>query len=101
MTGEAGRFGDPEFGPNVYYGIDIMAHQITGSLEVTLTGSSATSDPRVIVVERRSSENVLLLQPPESSNVYSLPVPDGSFFIMVYNDANVAAPYQIAARVVP
>lgn len=103
VTGESSAFGDPEFGPKVYYGIAVMAHPLVGSLEVDVTALGADSEPRLLVVEQRQGENVSLLEPEPvgPTSTYTLPVTDGRYFLVLYNRTARPAPYQLAVRLVP
>lgn len=91
----------PESGPSVYYGMDVMAHDVAGSLQITTTSPDPDADPELFVVERRPTKNVVIVQTASDVGTVTLPVPAGSFYLVYRNRRMISAPYQFSAQLLP
>jgi hypothetical protein len=104
VTGESTWSGDPDFGSLIYYQMDVMVHELAGYLNLTAVGADVGADPEVLLLEQRpSGENVLLdrWDAVGMEESFSVPVPAGPYFVMVYNALPVPGAYSLSTTVAP
>jgi hypothetical protein len=92
-----------DFGDFMYYGMDIWAHDLAGTVTVDATVTDGAIDPEIILVGRRPTGNFPIDRVDSEGGVESLtfPASAGAYYLLVWNARANTGGYEILPSFAP